>query len=48
MAAAGPAHGWQPLFDERYPYAGGPGHYAAYLANSDGFEVELVGREVTS
>ncbi|MFF4904688.1 VOC family protein [Streptomyces sp. NPDC001260] len=47
LAEGGPAHGWQPLFAERYPYAGGPGHYAAYLANSDGFEVELVAREAT-
>ncbi len=35
-------HGWTPLFEERYPHAGGPGQYAAYLENSDGFEVELV------
>jgi catechol 2,3-dioxygenase-like lactoylglutathione lyase family enzyme len=35
-------HGWTPLFTDRYPHAGGPEHYAAYLANSDGFEVELV------
>jgi len=35
-------HGWMPLFADRYPHAGGPEHYAAYLANSDGFEVELV------
>jgi len=39
-AAAG--HGWTPLFAERYPHAGGPASYAAYLVNSDGFEVELV------
>ncbi|MBK3643211.1 glyoxalase, partial [Streptomyces sp. MBT33] len=44
---AGPAHGWLPLFGERFPYAGGPGHYAAYLVNSDGFEVELVAEEAT-
>ena len=25
--------------------SGGPGHYAAYLANTDGFEVELVAGE---
>ncbi len=25
--------------------AGGQDHYAAYLANTDGFEVELVARE---
>ena len=30
------------LFPETHPYAGGPDHYAAYLANTDGFEVELV------
>ncbi|MGI5457742.1 VOC family protein [Streptomyces sp. CA-249302] len=45
LAQDAPAHGWQPLFAERYPYAGGPDHYAAYLANSDGFEIELVARE---
>lgn len=34
--------GWTLLFPDRHPFAGGPEHYAAYLANSDGFEVELV------
>lgn len=42
LAAQAPAHGWSPLFADRYPHAGGPGHYAAYLHNADGFEVELV------
>jgi catechol 2,3-dioxygenase-like lactoylglutathione lyase family enzyme len=42
LAAAGPAHGWTLLFPEAHPYAGGKDHYAAYLTNSDGFEVELV------
>jgi catechol 2,3-dioxygenase-like lactoylglutathione lyase family enzyme len=42
LTAEGPARGWTLLFGDRHPYAGGPGHYAAYLANSDGFEVELV------
>ncbi|MFF6803131.1 VOC family protein [Streptomyces sp. NPDC012616] len=42
LVARAPAHGWTPLFAERYPHAGGPEHYAAYLENSDGFEVELV------
>jgi hypothetical protein len=37
-----PAFGWSPLFADRYPRAGGPDHYAAYLENDDGFEVELV------
>ena len=35
-------HGWRMLFADQYPYAGGTGHYAAYLENIDGFEVELV------
>lgn len=38
-------HGWELLFPDRHPHAGGAGHYAAYLANSDGFEVELVAPE---
>jgi catechol 2,3-dioxygenase-like lactoylglutathione lyase family enzyme len=42
LAAAGPARGWALLFPETHPHAGGPDHYAAYLANTDGFEVELV------
>ena len=42
LAVDGPAHGWTLLFADRHPYAGGPGHYAAYLANSDAFEAELV------
>jgi catechol 2,3-dioxygenase-like lactoylglutathione lyase family enzyme len=46
MAAAGPAHGWTLLFPDKHPYAGGPDHYAAYLSNADGFEVELVANDV--
>lgn len=42
LAAAGPDHGWSLLFADRHPYAGGPDHYAAYLEDSDGYEVELV------
>jgi hypothetical protein len=38
-------HGWHLLFADRHPYAGGPDHYAAYLENRDGFEVELVAAE---
>jgi catechol 2,3-dioxygenase-like lactoylglutathione lyase family enzyme len=34
-------HGWTLLFNETHPYAGGPDHYAAYLSNVDGFEIEL-------
>lgn len=36
------AYGWSLLFPDRHPWAGGPAHYAAYLADSQGFEVELV------
>jgi len=35
-------HGWTLMFADRHPYAGGSEHYAAYLENTDGFEVELV------
>jgi len=42
IAAAAPEHGWAILFADKHPHAGGPDHYAAYLANSDGFEAEIV------
>jgi catechol 2,3-dioxygenase-like lactoylglutathione lyase family enzyme len=42
LAAAATGRGWSPLFADKYPHAGGPEHYAAYLENTDGFEVELV------
>jgi Glyoxalase/Bleomycin resistance protein/Dioxygenase superfamily len=42
LALAGPARGWRLLFPDEHPHAGGPDHYAAYMANSDDFEVELV------
>ncbi len=42
LVDAAPAFGWTLLFADRHPYAGGPDHYAAYLEDSDGFEVELV------
>lgn len=35
-------HGWSLLFADRHPFAGGPDHYAAYLEDHAGFEVELV------
>ena len=38
-------HGWKLMFADRHPFAGGPEHYAAYLENADGFEVELVAPE---
>lgn len=37
-----PHHGWTLLFSDRHPHAGGPDHYAAFLENEDGFEIELV------
>jgi catechol 2,3-dioxygenase-like lactoylglutathione lyase family enzyme len=42
LAAAAPGHGWTLMFADRHPWAGGPGHYAAYLEDGDGFEAELV------
>ncbi|MFC9505690.1 VOC family protein [Streptomyces sp. NPDC057002] len=45
LAREAPAHGWALLFADRYPHAGGPEHHAAYLVNTDGFEVELVAAE---
>ncbi|MFG1645789.1 GNAT family N-acetyltransferase [Amycolatopsis sp. NPDC049252] len=45
LAARAEAHGWRPLFADKYPHAGGDAHYAAYLENDAGFEVELVALE---
>jgi catechol 2,3-dioxygenase-like lactoylglutathione lyase family enzyme len=42
LTAEAAQHGWHLLFNDRHPHAGGPEHYAAYLANDDGYEVELV------
>jgi catechol 2,3-dioxygenase-like lactoylglutathione lyase family enzyme len=42
LVEAAPEHGWVLLFPERHPHAGGPDHYAAYLENGDGYEVEVV------
>jgi hypothetical protein len=41
LVADAPSHGWALLFADRHPFAGGPEHYAAYLEDSDGFEVEV-------
>ena len=35
-------HGWTLMFADRHPYAGGPQHYAAFLHNQDGYELEIV------
>jgi catechol 2,3-dioxygenase-like lactoylglutathione lyase family enzyme len=45
LATQAEAHGWRPLFADCYPHAGGPAHYAAYLENEAGFEVEPVAAE---
>ncbi len=42
IVADGPLHGWQLMFPDRHPFAGGPDHYAAYMENGEGFEVEIV------
>lgn len=41
LAAAAPANGWTLLFTDKHPHAGGAQSYAAYLSNTDGYEVEL-------
>jgi len=43
--AAAPLHGWQPLYHDRYPHAGGPAQYAGWLENAAGFKVEVVADE---
>ncbi|SDC94267.1 VOC family protein [Glycomyces harbinensis] len=48
LAAEGADHGWTLLFADRHPFAGGAHHFAAYLENQDGFEVELVAGSVTA
>jgi len=47
LAAKAAQHGWRLMFAEQHPYAGGQGHYAAYLENIDGFEAELVAAPVS-
>jgi hypothetical protein len=42
IVAKAEANGWTLMFADRHPYAGGPDHYAAFLHNEDGFEVEIV------
>lgn len=38
-------HGWRPLYQDRYPHAGGPDHYAGWLESSAGFKAEVVADE---
>lgn len=46
LTAAAPAYGWTLLFADRHPYASGPETYAAFLANADGFEIELIATDL--
>ncbi|MEW2476957.1 VOC family protein [Micromonospora gifhornensis] len=43
-----PAYGWELLFPDRHPYAGGADTYAAYLSDGQGYEVELVASDGAS
>ncbi len=45
--AAAPAHGWAHLYADRWPWAGGPGHYAAFVENAERVKVELVAGDGT-
>jgi catechol 2,3-dioxygenase-like lactoylglutathione lyase family enzyme len=47
LAEQAPSHGWRLMFADRRPHAGGPQHYAAFLENTDGYEVELVANSAT-
>ncbi|WP_241539784.1 hypothetical protein [Streptomyces sp. M41(2017)] len=47
LVGEAPGYGRPLLFPDRHPYAGGPGHCAARLEDTDGFEVELVVRQVS-
>ncbi|MBX7265458.1 VOC family protein [Micromonospora sp. Llam7] len=42
LVAQAPGYGWELLFADRHPYAGGSDTYAGYLADGQGYEVELV------
>lgn len=42
LTRASVERGFTLMFAELHPHAGGPEHYAAYLHNADGFEIELV------
>lgn len=42
MISAAPFNGWRPIYQDRYPHAGGPDHYAGWLENAEGFKVEIV------
>ncbi|MCG7321892.1 VOC family protein, partial [Arsenicicoccus bolidensis] len=41
LTAAAADHGWALMFANKHPHAGDPQTYAAYLSNTDGYQVEL-------
>jgi catechol 2,3-dioxygenase-like lactoylglutathione lyase family enzyme len=45
IAADCAGHGWTLMFADRHPHAGGPDHYAAFIADDDGYELEIVAPE---
>jgi catechol 2,3-dioxygenase-like lactoylglutathione lyase family enzyme len=45
LARAAQQRGWRLMFADRHPFAGGPEHFAAYLEDAAGFEIELVAGE---
>jgi DivIVA domain-containing protein len=42
IVSEAPTYGWRLMFADQHPHAGGAQHYAAYLENEEGFEVEVV------
>jgi len=42
IVSEAPTYGWRLMFADRHPFAGGDHHYAAYMENEEGFEVEVV------
>ena len=44
LASEAQQHGLTLMFADKHPFAGGAEHYAAYLEDASGFEVELVAR----
>jgi len=42
IVSEAPTYGWRLMFADRHPHAGGAQHYAAYLENDEGYEVEVV------
>lgn len=45
LTAEAQKHGFSLMFAQKHPFAGGPEHYAAFLEDGSGFEIELVASE---